>query len=89
VASPFWWYDLDREEQTGLRIHPFCFMEANSYYEQKQTAGETFDEMMHYLHSCRAVNGTMISIWHNNFLGSVKSLLEWKEIYRKFIEAAS
>jgi len=85
VAAPFWWYDLEREEQTGLRVHPFCFMEANSFYEQKQTAGETFDEMMHYLQCCRAVNGTMISIWHNNFLGSVKTLVEWKEIYRKFI----
>lgn len=89
VASSFWWYDLDREEQTLLRIHPFCFMEANSYYEQKQTPWETFDEMMHYYQCCRSGNGTMISVWHNNFLGSVKAFAEWKEIYRKFIETVS
>ena len=85
VASSFYWYDLDKEEQTSLRIHPFCFMEANSFYEQKQNASETYNEMMHYLKVCRDVNGTMITIWHNNFLGTAKEVKEWKEVYTRFI----
>jgi hypothetical protein len=35
VASPFYWYDLEKEEQTKLLLYPFCFMEANSFFEQK------------------------------------------------------
>ena len=37
VASSFNWFDLAKNEVTNLRIYPFCFMEANSYYEQKIT----------------------------------------------------
>ena len=34
TASSFYWYDLSTEKITSLRIHPFCFMDANCYYEQ-------------------------------------------------------
>ena len=85
IASSFYWYDLDKDEQTGLRIHPFCFMDANAYFEQKQNPQQTFEELMHYLNVCKSVNGTLTTIWHNNFLGTDKAFLGWKDIYEKFI----
>lgn len=85
VASSFYWYDLENEEQTGLRIHPFCFMDANSFYEQKQNPQQTFEELLHYLSACRKFNGTFITIWHNNFLGANSAFKGWKEVYEKFI----
>ena len=85
VTSSFFWYDLEKEEQTALRIHPFCFMEANSFYEQKYSAQEAYEEMTHYYEQCKAVNGTLITIWHNNFLGSDKIFTGWREAYERFI----
>ncbi len=35
VASSFYWYDLEKEAQTRLLLRPFCYMEANSFFEQK------------------------------------------------------
>ncbi|MFI5134362.1 MAG: DUF7033 domain-containing protein, partial [Chitinophagales bacterium] len=32
IASPFYWYDLSREEITKLRIYPFAVMDATLYY---------------------------------------------------------
>ncbi len=85
VASAFYWYDLEKEEQTTLRIHPFCFMDANAYYEQRQNPQQTLEELMHYLSVCKAINGTLISIWHNNFLGTKKEFEGWKAVYQQFI----
>lgn len=85
AASSFFWYDLEKEEQTTLRVHPFCFMDANSFYEQKQTPEQSFDEIMHYYHQCKNVNGTLITIWHNNFLGTAKQFRGWNEVYERFI----
>jgi hypothetical protein len=85
VASSFFWYDLQNEVQTNLRIHPFCFMDANSFYEQKFTAAQAYDEMLHYYKICKAVNGTLLTIWHNNFLGADKTFAGWKEMYDLFI----
>ena len=85
VASPFFWYDLEKEIKTSLHIRPFCFMDANSYYEQKQNAEQAFEELLHYYNICKAVNGTLITIWHNNFLGTAPEFSGWKEMYERFI----
>ena len=86
VASPFYWYDLEKEKQTELILFPFCYMDANSFYEQKYTAPQALEEMRHYYQSVRSVNGTFIMIWHNNFLGTDKLYAGWKEMYEQFIK---
>jgi len=85
VASPFYWYDLKKEEQTNLLLHPFCYMEANSFFEQKYLPQRAYEEMMHYYNAVKGVNGTMITIWHNSFLGNFRSFAGWKEVYEEFI----
>lgn len=85
VASSFLWYDLKKETVSRLRMHPFCFMDANSYYEEKLSASQAFKELVHYYESVEGVNGTFISIFHNSFLGEDKQFSEWREMYRHFI----
>jgi hypothetical protein len=85
VASSFNWYDLEKESVTRLMIHPFCYMDANSYFEQKLSALEAYKELLYYQDECKKVNGTLTTIFHNNFLGSDKQFAGWKEMYNKFI----
>ena len=89
VTSAFFWYDLEKEIATRLRLYPFCFMDANSFYEQRLTPQEACEEMTRYAGIIRTVNGTMISIWHNSFLGSSPIYRGWKEAYEKFISGIS
>ena len=85
VATSFLWYDISEEKTTSLRIHPFCFMDANCFYEQKLTLAESYKELLHFYQTCRKVNGTLITIFHNNFFGTDKEFSGWKELYEKFI----
>lgn len=82
---PYKWYDLEKEETTSLTISPFCFMDANSYYEQHYTAKEALNEMEHYYEITKEVNGLLITIWHNHFLGTDKMFAGWTE-YRTTIQ---
>ena len=84
-ASPFYWYDLEKEQQTNLLLHPFCFMEANSFFEQKYLPQRAYEEMMYYYNTVKDVNGTMITIWHNSFLGSHKLFTGWRDVYEEFV----
>jgi len=86
VACPFYWYDLEKEKQTELLLFPFCYMDANSFYEQKYTAQQALEEMQHYYKIVKSVNGTFIMIWHNHFLGTDKLYAGWKEVYEQFIK---
>jgi hypothetical protein len=89
VASPFYWYDLEKEESTSLLLYPYCFMDANSFFEQKQSPAETLIEMRYYYKTVKAVNGILIMIWHNTFLGTDELFAGWREIYKQFIEEIS
>ncbi len=85
TASPFYWYDIRAEKITSLRIHPFCFMDANCFYEQKLSVQESFTELMHFYQSCKNMNIPLITIFHNNFLGTGKMFKGWKDLYTQFI----
>ena len=89
LAAPFFWYDLEREWETNLLLHPFCFMDANSFFEQKYTAVQALDEMLRYYQEVKKVGGKMLTIWHNNFLGSNEKMVAWKEAYHQFIKKIS
>lgn len=85
VASPFHWYDLEKEETTYLLLYPFCYMEANSFHEQKQTPQQALEEMRYYRNEVKKVKGTLITIWHNTFLGTDKLFNGWREVYAQFV----
>lgn len=85
VASSFNWYNLATETSTILRMHPFCFMDANSYYEQKQNLPTTTKELNYYLTICKEANGCLITIFHNNFLGTGEAFEGWSAMYSNFI----
>jgi len=86
VASAFYWYDLENEKQTELMLFPFCYMEANSFYEQKMSAPQALDELRQLYKTVRSVNGLFIMIWHNSFLGTDKLYTGWRDIYEQFIK---
>ena len=62
VSVPFYWYDLKAEAATPLVIHPFCFMDANSFFEQRQSPEQTLLEIRSYYQTLRSVNGRMVTL---------------------------
>jgi hypothetical protein len=86
TSRSFQWFDLSRNINTSLRIHPFCYMEANSYFECKQSVDEAETEWRELEKLVRSVNGQMITIWHNIFLGSQKRFAGWGDRYVQWLK---
>ncbi len=89
VATPFYWYDLEKENNTDLLLFPFCFMDANSFYEQQQTAAQALQELNTFYAEVKSVNGMLITIWHNHFLGTDPLYKGWKNSYGQFLDNAA
>ena len=89
VAHPFYWYDLEKEAQTDLLLHPFCFMDANSFFEQGQLPEQSLQEILHYYNSVKEVSGNCIAVWHPNFFGTDPLYAGWKEAYEKLAQLTS
>ena len=87
VASPFYWYDLEKEAVSTLKLYPYCYMDANSYFEQHLSAEEAGQELQYYHDTVKAVGGQLITIFHNHFLTEQPQWKPWREMYRRFLEA--
>lgn len=87
TSHSFLWYDLEKETTTDLRIHPFAYMEANSFYELHQSPEEALAEMKQLCAEVQKVNGTFITIFHNHMLGTEPMFKGWREMYERFVAA--
>lgn len=88
ICSPYNWYDLQKEEETSLTIHPFAVMDGtlNSYL--KLTPAEALEKVKSLVQEVKNVNGELITIWHNETLSDWKDWKGWKELYKQVIEIA-
>jgi hypothetical protein len=85
VCSSYKWYDLEEDQATDLNINPYCFMDANSYFEQKQTPEQTYLELIQYYETIKKLNGNFISIWHNNILADTAEFKAWRKMFELFM----
>lgn len=85
VASSFFWYDLQNEKITTLKLHPFCMMDATFFHQQKLTLEKAIEEMQSFYKEIKSVNGQLIFIAHNNYLGTDILYKGWKEKFEQFI----
>lgn len=86
VCSSFYWYDLQKEMTTTLILYPYCFMDANAYYEQKFSPEQGYNELMQYYQQVKKLNGMLISIWHNSILGTDPTFKGWREMFELFMK---
>ena len=89
TSRSFYWYDLEAEAVTPLRVHPPAWMEANSYYELHQKPEEAFAELNKLYEQVQATGGTFITVMHNHFLGTDEMYAGWGERYAEFIRNAA
>jgi hypothetical protein len=86
VCSSFAWYDLEEEKSTSLLLYPFCYMDANSFYEQGHTPGKAYNELLMYYEQVKRLNGIFISVWHNFMLGTDKQFEDWRKMFELFMK---
>ena len=86
VCSSYNWYDLEKEESTPLILFPFCFMDATSLYEQKDTPQQAYNELVHYYEVIKNLKGVFITIWHNSILGTDPQYKSWRSMFELFMK---
>lgn len=88
ICSPFFFYDLDLESETKLKIHPFALMDG-TLKDYLNTNPENAKEIISQLISeVRKVNGHFISLWHNESLSNMGKWQDWLEVYEHLLKEA-
>lgn len=85
ICTPFNFYDLDNELETKLKIHPFAIMEGTLKYYMNVGPGDAMQHIKPLIDQVKSVDGTFISLWHNDSLNDQKMWKGWKDVYEQMI----
>ncbi len=89
ICTPFYFYDLDNEQVTSLKIHPFAVMDATLKYYMKVSPEDAMNYILPLIQEVRNVNGDFISLWHNESLSESKIWAGWRTVYEQMVATAS
>ncbi|MBK7230922.1 MAG: polysaccharide deacetylase family protein [Saprospiraceae bacterium] len=78
----FFWYDLENERKTKLRVHPFIAMDRTYKDYLKYSPLEALNDLQNLWNICQKYGGEFHLIWHNSSFAEAE---EWKE-YDYFLE---
>ncbi|MCF6167556.1 polysaccharide deacetylase family protein [Lutibacter sp.] len=85
TCTPFYFYDLDFEIQTPLKIYPFAIMDVTLKEYMKLSNEESFNKIIKLKEEVKNVNGTFITLFHNETLSENEYWKGWKTIYKKVV----
>lgn len=86
TCTPFFWYDLQLEKQSHLKIHPFAVMDVTLQQYLQLKPAEAIVKIEELLSNVKLVNGTFCSLWHNESLSETGRWKGWKVVYEEMLK---
>ena len=89
ICSPFLFYDLNNESVTNIVIYPLAVMDGTLKDYMKLNVYKSREKVKKLIDEVYDVNGTFISLWHNESLCDCNNWKGWKELYSEIFEYAA
>jgi len=88
ICTPFKFYNLSDEIETNLTVFPFQIMDLTLNKYMKLSPSDAINYIESIINRIKEVNGTFISIWHNESLCEAGIWKNWRMVYEKMLELA-
>jgi len=89
TCTPFYFYDLDFEIQTPLKVFPFAFMDGTLKDYLFLSNRKSNAKITSLIKKVKAVDGTFISLFHNETLSDTGRWQGWSKIYQNMLKNIS
>ena len=81
TCTPFYFYDLENEYATDLKIFPFAYMDGVLNDKLKFTPEYSSKLISKIKHEVRKVNGSFNAVWHNESLSNQDRWKGWRSVF--------
>lgn len=86
ICTPFYFYDLDAETTTKLKVIPFAVMEATFKYYLELSPEKSWEQILALMQKVKNVKGTFVSVWHNESMSEQGEWIGWRWLYEQLLE---
>lgn len=83
-THPF--FDLERDEETSITVHPFVVMDTTFKRYKKIDSEAAFEIYKQLIDETKATGGTFRGIWHNQNLSDDDEWRSWRELFVKVLD---
>ncbi len=81
TCTPFYFYDLDYEIQTPLKIYPFAVMDGTLRDYLELSNKRAYEVIIRLAREVKKVEGTFITLFHNDTVSNTGRWRRWKKVY--------
>lgn len=85
---PFKWYNIDKEEETRLTIHPYIINDVALIKVLNSSKEQVLIELNELIDTVKRHNGELITVFHNEILANESYELNWREVYVHLLKQA-
>lgn len=89
TCTPFYFYDLDFEIQTPLKVFPFAVMDGTLKDYLNFTTKKSFDTFLNLAEEVKQVNGLFITVFHNESVSGSGRWRGWDKLYENLLKELS
>ena len=83
MSRPFPAFDLAKDERMSLTLHPLAAMDATLQRYMGCTPAEALDELESLANEVKAVDGSMMLLWHNETVSDRWDWEGWRTVYEE------
>jgi peptidoglycan/xylan/chitin deacetylase (PgdA/CDA1 family) len=89
TCTPFYFYDLDFEIQTPLKIVPFALMDTTLNDYMQLTPKQSLGKINDLKKEVKAVNGLFVTLFHNESLSGYTRWKGWSRLYESMLKIST
>jgi hypothetical protein len=89
TCTPFYFYDLDFEIQTPLKVFPFSISDLVLRESLELSEKQAFQKVKESFEIVKSVNGTFVTLFHNKILSNYGEWRGWKYFYEQVLQLTS
>ncbi len=86
TCTPFFFYNLEKDTLSALKLHPLVIMDVTLQKYLKKDAKSLFGIMSSYAETIKKYNGEMVTLFHNESLSDEDMWDGWREEYKRSIQ---
>lgn len=86
MCTPFFFYDLDLEIETSLRLHPFAIMEGTLKDYMQVNPKKAKEIVKPIIEEIKKHNGDFVLIWHNESFSENDRWKGWRSLFEYIID---
>jgi hypothetical protein len=86
TCTPFYWFDLEKNSATQLKLFPITYMEGSLGEDLKLTPSDAQNKIDSLTETVKQYKGCFVCIWHNHTINNQFFWKGWKLVFENNLQ---